>query len=132
VRPCPLISTIYFCLERQALSRTSLSSDPKTLPRMWALQRFLPRYLAKETIGYTPAPSALPQYQLRTPYTSLKLRHNKPLLKLSHQSPRELYTWAARHTAVHPVSKNAKMSEMAEMSNMTARHVMCSLGEPAV
>jgi hypothetical protein len=29
-------------------------------------------YLAKETIGHTPAPSALPQYQLGTPCTTLR------------------------------------------------------------
>jgi hypothetical protein len=29
-------------------------------------------------------------------------------------------------------TKMSKMSKMAEMSNMTTRHVMCSLGEPAV
>jgi hypothetical protein len=36
------------------------------------------------------------------------------------------YVRAARHATIHPVSK------MADMSNMTTRHVMCSLSEPAV
>jgi hypothetical protein len=48
-------------------------------------------YLAKETIGYTPAPLALSQYQLGMPCASLRLCHNEPSLKSSHQSPRELY-----------------------------------------
>jgi hypothetical protein len=38
----------------------------------------------------------------------------------------EEYIWATRHATMCPVSKNA------EMSDMTARHVMHSLGKPAV
>jgi hypothetical protein len=38
VRPYPLVSTIYFHLERQApLPWTGLSPDPKTSPQTWAL-----------------------------------------------------------------------------------------------
>ena len=90
----------------------------------------------KYLVGMVMDCNRLPRHNLNINWNALHstLEHLplRPLLKLSHQSPRELYTWAARHTAVHPVSKNAKMSEMAEMSNMTARHVMCSLGGPAV
>jgi hypothetical protein len=43
------------------LNSFGLGSDPKTSLQMWALQWLLPCCFAKETIGYTPAPSALPQ-----------------------------------------------------------------------
>jgi hypothetical protein len=51
-------------------------------------------------LSYPPSPnrdpssqsSALPQYQLGMPCASFGLCHNEPLLKLSHQSPWELYT----------------------------------------
>jgi hypothetical protein len=92
VWPYPLSSIISSALkDRQPLPQTGLRTDPKTLSWTWALQQFLPCYLAKETIGYTPAPSALPQDQLGMPCASLGFRHNKPSLKLSHQSPQELY-----------------------------------------
>jgi hypothetical protein len=58
----------------------------------------IPHYLAKETIGYTLAPSALLQSQLGMPCASLGLYHNKPSLKLSLQSPWELYTAVHQRT----------------------------------
>ena len=52
------------------------------------------------------------------------------MFKLSKMS--EDYVRAARHATICLVSKMAEKSEMAEMSNMTARHVMCSLGKVEV
>jgi hypothetical protein len=44
----------------------------------------------------------------------------------------EDYVRAARHATVCSVSKKSEKSVMAEMFNMTTRHIMHSLGKPAV
>jgi hypothetical protein len=62
VRPYPLISIIESCLERQAFSYLESVSVQILRPH---LERrplvVITMYIAKETIGYTLAPSALPQ-----------------------------------------------------------------------
>jgi hypothetical protein len=98
VQPYPLISIIYLCLKRQAFLylRPVLVQILRPYLRCRPLSGSYYLTLAKETIGYTPAPSALLQSQLGMPRTSLGLCHNKPLLKSSLQSPQKLYTGTLR------------------------------------
>jgi hypothetical protein len=88
------------CLERQASQNLKPVLDQILRPHLGRRPLVvITTYLAKETIGYTPAPSALPQFQLGTPCATLGTSPHKPLLKSSLSSPRELYSleWVGGH-----------------------------------
>ena len=94
VRPYPLFSTLNLLPWKTGISRTC--SDLAQIPRPHLGHvgplAVLTMYIAKETIGYTLAPLALPQYQLGKPCATLGTLPTWTLLKSSHRSPWELYT----------------------------------------
>jgi hypothetical protein len=122
-----------FCLERLGIpSNLEPVLDQILRPHLGRRPlAVITTYIAKETIGYTPAPSALPQSQLGTPCATLGTRHTNPCSSRALQSPRELYILALNKAASAHAPLSSKYSQgqrvWLEGKNLPISHGMIKL-----